>query len=366
MEAKTTPLHSIHEQLGARMMLFGGFDMPVQYSSITEEHLAVRNRVGVFDVSHMGEFLVSGPRAGGFVQNLVTNDATKLYDGRAMYTVMCNEEGGVVDDLIVYRLAEDRYMLVVNAANIEKDFAWASEHNKAGAELSNESDAYALIAVQGPDSPAVVQALTDVDLDALKFYHFAMAGGGGRLPPGVILSRTGYTGEVGYELYLSAADAEDVWEAILEAGLQFDVKPAGLGARDTLRLEAGYCLYGHELDDETTPFEAGLGWVTKLEKGDFVGSGALRKAKEEGSKRKLVGFVMDERAIPRPGYPILDSDGDKIGEVTSGSQSPVLSKGIGLGYVENREDLTTPGSDVLIEIRGRRLKGTVKKPPLHK
>ncbi|MFV1979898.1 MAG: glycine cleavage system aminomethyltransferase GcvT [Rhodothermia bacterium] len=366
MKIKTTPLHQIHMQLGARMMAFGGYEMPVQYSSITDEHLTVRNGVGVFDVSHMGEFLVSGPSAGVFVQELVSNDVSKLYDGKAMYALMCNERGGVVDDLLVYRLAEDRFLLVVNAANIEKDFAWASGHNRIGAELVNQSDEYGLIAVQGPDSTAVVQALTAVDLGTLKFYHFARSGDGGRLPSDVIVSRTGYTGEVGYELYCNAVDSVDVWHAVFEAGADAGIKPVGLGARDTLRLESGYCLYGNDLDDDTNPFEAGLDWATKLDKGAFVGSDALARIKQAGPNRRLVSFVMDERGIPRSGYPILDQEGLNVGVVTSGTQSPVLKTGIGMGYVDNRENLTASGSNVLVEVRGKMIRGTTKKPPLHK
>ena len=366
MKIKTTPIHQIHRQLGARMMAFAGYDMPVQYSSITAEHLAVRNRVGVFDVSHMGEFLVTGPSAGEFIQDLVTNDVSKLYDGKAMYTLMCNERGGTVDDLLVYRLAEDRYLLVVNAANIEKDFEWASGHNRVGADLLNQSDQYGLIAVQGPDSTAVVQALTSVDLSSLKFYHFALSGDGGRLPSDVIVSRTGYTGEVGYELYCGAGDSVDVWNAVFEAGADVGITPAGLGARDTLRLESGYCLYGNDLDDDTNPFEAGLGWIVKLGKGAFVGSDALDLIKQAGPKRRLVSFVMEERGIPRPGYPILDKEGLNVGIVTSGTQSPVLKAGIGMAYVENREDLTVPESNVLVDIRGKMVRATIKKPPLHK
>jgi aminomethyltransferase len=320
----------------------------------------------VFDVSHMGEFMVSGPRARYFVQNLVSNDVEKLYDGKAMYTVMCNEDGGIVDDLLVYRLTEDRYMLVVNAANIEKDYAWAVEHNDAGADLIDLSDSYGLIAVQGPNSSAIVQQLTPVNLGDLKFYHFAISGDGGRLPSDTIVSRTGYTGEIGYELYCKASEAPDIWNAVVEAGDEYGVKPVGLGARDTLRLEAGYCLYGNDLTEDTNPIEAGLGWVTKLDKGDFVGSDALKSVKADGPSRKLISFVMEDRGIPRNGYPLLDGNGTRVGIVTSGSQSPILSCGIGMGYVENREELTSPGSNVLVEVRGRTLKAQVKKPPLHK
>ena len=255
------------------MMAFGGYDMPVQYSGIKDEHLAVRNAVGVFDVSHMGEFVVKGPNAGRFVQQLVTNDIAKLYDGRAMYTVMCNEDGGIVDDLLVYRLDDEEYLLVVNAANIEKDFDWVTSHNDLGADLHNRSDDFALLAVQGPLSKDVVQKLTRTDLDELRFYHLVMTREGGILPAGSVIARTGYTGELGYELYIRARHAETVWNAIFDAGADIPAKPVGLGARDTLRMEAGYCLYGNDITEATNPFEAGLGWVTKLDKGHFIGSG---------------------------------------------------------------------------------------------
>ena len=347
-------------------MPFAGFDMPVQYSGITDEHLAVRNAVGVFDVSHMGEFRATGPGATAFVQNLVSNDVERLFDGRAMYSVMCHEDGGIVDDLLVYRIAEDDYLLVVNAANIQKDFEWASSHLSDEADLVDVSDDWALIAVQGPRSTEVVQELTKSDLDALKFYHFVWSGPDDRLPAGSVVSRTGYTGELGYELYVPAEDAKSVWDAVFEAGEHIPVKPAGLGARDTLRLESGFCLYGNDITDDTNPFEAGLGWVTKLDKGGFVGSEALAAIKEVGTTRKLVGFAMKDRGIPRAGYPLVDAAGESVGVVTSGTQSPILECGIGLGYVAKRDDLTTPGSEVFVEVRGRKLKAEIRKPPLHK
>jgi aminomethyltransferase len=366
MATKTTPLHAAHIEMGARMTKFAGYEMPIQYSSITDEHKAVRNAVGVFDVSHMGEFLVSGPSAEAFVQNLVTNDVTKLYDGRAMYTVMCNDEGGIVDDLLVYRLATDRFLLVVNAANIDKDFAWASQHNHVNARLVNQSDEFALIAVQGPHATTLIQRLTVCDLEALKFYHFETTRDDGQLPEDVVISRTGYTGEPGYELYCRTSDATAIWNNIFRTGADLGVKPVGLGARDTLRLEAGYCLYGNDLDDETNPLEAGLSWVTKLDKGPFVGSPALSEIRDAGLARRLVAFVMEERGIPRSGYSIFDDNGREVGIVTSGTQSPILAKGIGMGYVENRDDLTSPGSSINVNVRGRDLRGTIKKPPLHK
>lgn len=363
---KKTPLHAVHEALGARMMAFGGFDMPVQYTSIIDEHRAVREKAGLFDVSHMGEVLVRGPRAFDFVQHLVTNDAARLYDGKAMYSVMCHEDGGAVDDLLVYRLGEERYLLVINAANIEKDLAWMHDHNPMGAELEDVSEATALLAVQGPEAPAIVQRLTDLDLDDVKYYHFA------EMPPGTfvgceraILSRTGYTGEPGFEVYCEREKAADVWAALMEAGEAHGLQPAGLGARDTLRLEAGYCLYGNDLDDETNPLEAGLGWVVKLDAGDFVGQEALRRVKAEGPKRKLVGLVMEARGIPRPGYEIL-AGGEAVGVVTSGTQSPVLNKGIALGYVPNEPAYTEPGRPLEVSLRGRPGPATVQKPPFHK
>jgi len=348
------------------MMEFAGYDMPVQYSSIINEHLAVRERVGVFDVSHMGEFFVTGPDAEASVQHLVSNDVTKLYDGKAMYSVMCHEDGGIVDDLLVYRLADDKFLLVVNAANIDKDWEWVNTRNTIGAEITNRSDEYALIAVQGPKSPDVIQALTDVDVSAIKFYHFTTPTAGDSLPADLIISRTGYTGETGFELYCKASDAVSVWKAVFAEGEEFGIQPVGLGARDTLRLEAGFCLYGNDITDDTNPYEAGLGWITKLDKGEFYGSTALGRIKEAGLDRRLVAFVMEERGIPRGGYPILDESGNQVGVVTSGTQSPILSQGIGLGYVQNREDLRTPGSKVFIEVRGRALSATVAKPPLHR
>ena len=363
---KKTPLHATHEVLGARMMAFGGFDMPVQYTSIINEHNAVRERAGLFDVSHMGEVLVRGPRALDFVQNLVTNDAARLYDGKAMYAVMCQEDGGAVDDLLVYRMDEERYLLVINASNIEKDLAWMRAHNPMGTELEDVSEETALLAIQGPKAPAIVQKLTDVDLDDVKYYHFA------EMPPGAfvgckraILSRTGYTGEPGFEIYCEAEKATDVWAALMDAGQADGLQAAGLGARDTLRLEAGYCLYGNDLTEETNPLEAGLGWTVKLDADDFVGKSALERVKAEGPQRKLVGLVMEARGIPRPGYEIL-AEGEAVGGVTSGTQSPVLGKGIALGYVPNEAAYTEPGRPLEVSLRGRPAPATVQKPPFHK
>lgn len=362
-----TPLHNIHLALGARMTGFAGYDMPVQYSGIVDEHMAVREAVGLFDVSHMGEVFVEGPRALDFVQHLVTNDAAQLYDGKAMYTVMCRPDGGIIDDLLVYRLREDRYMLVINAGNIGKDVAWMKAHNPMGATLDHASKRVALLAVQGPKSLAVVQKLTDIPLDTLRYYHFIESPAGGFLDcPFALLSRTGYTGELGMELYCDADSAERVWQAVMEAGRDEGIQPVGLGARDTLRLEAGFCLYGNDITEATSPYEAGLGWVVKLDKDDFIGRETLRTIKETGPGRKLVGFVMEQRSIPRQGYAILNADGEEIGAVTSGSQSPVLQQGIGLGYVPNASTYTTPGSSVTISVRGRPFPARVVKLPFHK
>jgi aminomethyltransferase len=362
---KTTPLHDVHEDLGARMMGFGGFDMPVQYSSIIEEHMAVREDAGLFDVSHMGELLVSGPEALPLIQRLVTNDASALYDGRAMYTVMCTPDGGIIDDLIVYRRAEDRYLLVLNAANVERDVEWIREHNTEGATLNDISDDTALLALQGPRSLEIAQPFLDRDLDDLKFYHFWDESGVLDCEE-IIVSRTGYTGEVGLELYVPAAEAPRVWNTLLEAGEDAGLKPAGLGARDTLRLEAGLCLHGNDISEQTNPYEAGLGWLVKLDKGDFVGREALQSIHDDGPSRRLVGFVAAERGIPRHDHVIQSPNGDTIGVVTSGTQSPVLDAGIGLGYVPNEPAYTEPGQSLHIASRRRTFEATVKSPPLHK
>lgn len=364
---KKTPLYQRHIDLGARITPFAGYEMPVQYAGIIEEHLAVRNDAGLFDVSHMGEVFVRGPHAFEFVQHLVTNDAARLYDGRAMYTVMCREHGGVVDDLIVYRLSEDVYMLVVNAANREKDFNWMVHNNAAKAELEDRSDRVALMALQGPNAFGIAEKVADQPLSDLKFYHFR------QLPEGsffgstfALISHTGYTGEPGVEIYCDADRAPAVWDAVLEAGQSSGLQPAGLGARDTLRIEAGYALYGNDITEQTNPLEAGLGWLTKFDKDDFIGKSALEQVRADGPDRKLVGFVMQERGIPRAEYPITDADGAEIGMVTSGTQSPVLRQGVGLGYVPNDPKFTTPGSTIYISVRNKRYRAEVKKPPLHK
>jgi aminomethyltransferase len=364
---KTTPLHQVHRDLGARMMPFAGYDMPVQYSGILDEHNAVRTAAGLFDVSHMGEVSVTGPRARTFVQHLVTNDVEKLEPGRAMYTVMCRPDGGIVDDLLVYCVAEDDYLLVINASNIEKDFAWMEENNPVGATLRDISLEIALLALQGPRAFDIAATLTREPISDIPYYHFRELRDGAFMGlDRVLLSHTGYTGEKGLEIYCRPADAEAVWRRLLEEGESSGLRPAGLGARDTLRLESGFALYGNDITDDTNPIEAGLGWVTKLDKGDFIGREALRKVKEEGPKRRLVGFVLQERGVPRSGYRILDENDAAIGTVTSGSQSPVLGQGIGLAYVANDERFTKPGSKIRIETRGRGLRAEVRKPPFHK
>lgn len=360
-QIKYVPLNDLHIALGGKMVPFAGFNMPVRYSSDNEEHLCVRNGVGVFDVSHMGEFLVEGPEALNLIQRVTSNDASKLVIGQAQYSCFPNETGGIVDDLIVYKLEEEKYMLVVNASNIDKDWAWVNKFNTMGAKLTNVSDDYSLFAVQGPKAIEAVQSLTSVNVSEVKFYHFTVGEFAG--VQDVIISGTGYTGAGGFEIYVKNADAEHVWNAIFEAGKDFDIKPIGLGARDTLRMEMGYCLYGNDITDTTSPIEAGLGWITKFTK-DFTNSKAIKKQKEEGVSRKLVGFVMQERGIPRGHYPIVDVAGDVIGEVTSGTQSPSMGVGIGMGYVKT--EFSKPGTEIFIQVRNKNLKAQVEKLPLLK
>ncbi|SDD08587.1 aminomethyltransferase [Algoriphagus faecimaris] len=358
---KNIPLNDLHVALGGKMVPFAGYNMPVRYSSDNEEHLCVRNGVGVFDVSHMGEFFVEGPQALDLIQKVTSNDASKLVIGQAQYSCFPNVKGGIVDDLIVYKFEEEKYMLVVNASNIDKDWAWINKHNTMEAKLTNASDEYCLFAVQGPKAIEAVQPLTPVNLSEVKFYHFTMGEFAG--VPEVIISGTGYTGAGGFEIYVKNADAEKVWNAIFEAGKDFDIKPIGLGARDTLRMEMGYCLYGNDINDETSPIEAGLGWITKFTK-DFINSEALKAQKEAGVEKKLVGFVMQERGIPRGHYPIVDEAGNSIGEVTSGTQSPSMGVGIGLGYV--KIEFSKPGTEIFIQVRNKNLKAQVEKLPLLK
>ncbi|MHA7129020.1 glycine cleavage system aminomethyltransferase GcvT [Algoriphagus namhaensis] len=358
---KKIQLNDLHIALGGKMVPFAGYYMPVRYSSDKEEHFCVRDGVGVFDVSHMGEFLVEGPEALNLIQKVTSNDASKLVDFQAQYSCFPNETGGIVDDLIVYRYSEEKYMLVVNASNIEKDWNWINQHNTMGARLTNLSDELSLFAVQGPKAVEAVQSLTSVDLKGVKFYHFTVGDFAGKQD--VIISGTGYTGAGGFEIYVKNEDAEEVWNAIFEAGKDFDIKPIGLGARDTLRMEMGYCLYGNDIDDSTSPLEAGLGWITKFTK-DFINAEALKAQKEAGVTRKLVGFVMQEKGIPRGHYPIVDAAGELIGEVTSGTMSPSMNVGIGLGYV--KIDFAQPGSEIYIQIRNKNLKAQVEKLPLLK
>lgn len=359
MELKNVPLHEIHVALGAKMVPFAGFIMPVRYSSDLEEHMAVRKSVGVFDVSHMGEFSIKGPQALDLIQHVTSNDASKLIDGQAQYSCLPNENGGIVDDLLVYKLKDNDYMLVVNASNIEKDWNWISKYNTRGAVMKNISGDTCLFAVQGPKAVGVLQSLTKTNLPQIPYYHFAMGEFAG--VENVCMSNTGYTGAGGFEIYCKNSEAVKIWKAIFEAGRNENIKPIGLGARDTLRLEMGFCLYGNDIDDTTSPLEAGLGWITKFTK-EFTNSPWLKKQKEDGVKRKLVGFKMIDKGIPRHDYPIKDGAGKVIGKVTSGTISPVLGIGIGLGYVtiENSK----PGDEIFIDVRGKSLKGQVNKLPL--
>ena len=359
---KTTAFNSIHKSLGAKMVEFAGYEMPIEYSGIKDEHMTVRENVGVFDVSHMGEFWIKGPKALDLVARITSNDPRILMPGQAQYSCFPNGKGGIVDDLLVYYYEPEKYMLVVNASNIEKDWNWIVKQNeKIGAEIENASDSISQLAIQGPKATATLQKLTDLDLSEIKFYTFTSGKIAG--VDDVIISATGYTGAGGFELYFRNDVAEQVWKAIFEAGEEFGIKPIGLGARDTLRLEMGYCLYGNDIDDTTSPIEAGLGWITKFTK-DFVNSEALAKEKENGPKRKLVAFQMEERGIPRHGYPILDKDGNEIGVVTSGTMSPSLSQGIGLGYVPaEHADL---GTTIYIKIRINKVPATLVKLPFYK
>ncbi|GAB1446067.1 MAG: glycine cleavage system aminomethyltransferase GcvT [Cyclobacteriaceae bacterium] len=357
-EVKRIPLNAIHEKLGAKMVPFAGFNMPVRYSSDIEEHMTVREHVGVFDVSHMGEFTLKGPKALDLIQRVTSNDASKMVDGQAQYSCLPNENGGIVDDLIIYKIKDNDYLLVVNAGNIDNDWNWISKFNTEGADLKNISSDICLFAVQGPKAVGVLQKLTKTDLNEIKFYHFAIGEFAGAQD--VVMSNTGYTGSGGFEIYVHKDNAEKVWNAIFEAGKDANIKPIGLGARDTLRLEKGFCLYGNDIDQTTSPLEAGLGWITKFTK-EFTNSENLKKQKEEGIKRKLVGFKMVDKGIPRHDYEIKNTKGEVIGKVTSGTMSPMLGIGIGLGYVT--VDHASPGSEIFISVRNRDLKAEVSKLP---
>ena len=358
---KNTPLLHIHESLGAKILPFAGYNMPILYEGVNAEHETVRNAVGVFDVSHMGEFLISGPNALALIQKVTTNDASTLTIGRAQYTCLPNNENGIVDDLIVYKLKEEEYLLVVNASNIDKDWDWISAHNDVNAEMKNLSDDYALLAIQGPKAIEAMQSSTTVELADIKNYHFEVGTFAGI--DDVIISATGYTGSGGFEIYCKNDEVERIWMKVFEAGAFYGIKPIGLAARDTLRLEMGFCLYGNDINDTTSPFEAGLGWITKFTK-EFVNSEKLKQQKELGVTRKLVGFELIDRGVPRQDYEIVDKDGNTIGIVTSGTMAPSLNKGIGLGYVTTA--FSAPDSEIYIRIRKNDVLAKVVKLPFYK
>ena len=358
---KDTALSAIHAALGAKMVPFAGYNMPVSYQGINLEHQTVREKVGVFDVSHMGEFFVTGPNALSLIQRVCSNDASKLEDGEAQYSCFPNEDGGVVDDLIVYRIAAEKWLLVVNASNIDKDWAWINAHNTMEASLENSSDHYSLLAIQGPKAIQAMQSLTQENLSAIKFYTFKINTFAG--VENVIISATGYTGSGGFEIYCKNTQVAKIWTKVFEAGADWGIQPIGLAARDTLRLEMGYCLYGNDIDDTTSPLEAGLGWITKFNK-DFINSESLKKQKELGVSNTLVGFELSQRGIPRQGYAIVDAQGNSIGRVTSGTMSPSMGKGIGLGYVPMA--LKEVGSQIHIQIRNKIVPAMVVKLPFYK
>jgi len=340
------------------MVPFAGYNMPVQYAGINAEHETVRKGVGVFDVSHMGEFILKGENALALIQKVTSNDASKLVDGKVQYSCLPNEDGGIVDDLLVYRIDEKTYMLVVNASNIEKDWNWISKYNDLGVDMKDISDRTTLLAIQGPRAAETLQKLTEVDLGSMEYYSFTKGKFAG--VDNVVISATGYTGAGGFEIYFDNAHAEAIWDAVFKAGAEFDIKPIGLGARDTLRLEKGFCLYGNDIDDTTSPLEAGLGWITKFSK-EFTNSTALQEQKQEGVTKKLVGFEMVDRGIPRHDYEIVDEAGNNIGKVTSGTQSPSLQKAVGMGYVKT--DLAKEGTEIFIKIRDNQVKAKVVKTP---
>jgi len=356
---KNTALTQTHAALGAKMVPFAGYNMPVSYEGVNIEHETVRKSLGVFDVSHMGEFLIEGPNALDLIQKVSANDATKLTVGKAQYSYLPNETGGVVDDLIIYKIKDETYLLVVNASNIQKDWNHILKYNEAiGADMRDLSENYSLLAIQGPKAVEAMQSLSSHDLSAIKFYNFIVGDFAGI--EHVIISATGYTGSGGFEIYCKNEEAKQIWDNVLEAGADFGIKPIGLAARDTLRLEMGYCLYGNDINDTTSPHEAGLGWVTKYTK-DFINSENLKAQKEAGVTRKLVGFEMIERGIPRKDYPIVDGDGNEIGMVTSGTMSPSLNKGIGMGYVTT--EFSKPESEIFVQVRKKQIKAKVVKTP---
>jgi aminomethyltransferase len=358
---KNTALTHIHEGLGAKMLPFAGYNMPILYEGVNAEHETVRNSVGVFDVSHMGEFLLSGPNALALIQKVTSNDAATLTIGRAQYSCLPNNDGGIVDDLIIYKMKEEVYLLVVNASNIDKDWDWISSHNDLGVEMRNLSDDYSLLAIQGPKAVEAMQSLSSIDLGAITYYHFEVADFAGR--DNVIISATGYTGSGGFEIYCKNEDAVHIWNAVFEAGAAFNIKPIGLAARDTLRLEMGFCLYGNDINDSTSPLEAGLGWITKFNK-EFTNSENLKKQKEAGVTKKLIAFELIDRGVPRHDYEIVDATGKVIGIVTSGTMSPSMNKGIGLGYVTIEN--SSIDSDIFIRIRKNDVLAKVVKLPFYK
>jgi aminomethyltransferase len=358
---KNTALSHIHEALGAKMVPFAGYNMPVQYEGVTAEHINVRENVGVFDVSHMGEFIIRGEGAFELVQKVTSNDVSKLVNGKVQYTCLPNGKGGIVDDLLVYRMDEQTYFLVVNASNIDKDWDWISRHNTNGVEMVNISEDTSLLAVQGPKAAIALQALTEMNISDMKYYTFQKGIFAGK--ENVLISTTGYTGAGGFEIYFKNEDAEVIWNSIFEAGKECNITPVGLAARDTLRLEMGFCLYGNDIDDTTSPLEAGLGWITKLTN-DFVDSDFLKSQKEAGINRRLVGFELIDRGVPRHGYDVVSEQGDKIGVVTSGTMAPSLKKAIGLAYVP--VDMKAEGTEIYIAVRKKQLKAKVVSLPFYK
>jgi aminomethyltransferase len=358
---KNTALTEKHIALGAKMVPFAGYNMPVTYEGINAEHATVRNGVGVFDVSHMGEFILKGENALDLIQRVTSNNASKLYDGKVQYSCLPNKDGGIVDDLLVYKIDDKTYMLVVNASNIEKDWNWIQQFNSKAVEMHNISDQTSLLAIQGPKAADALQSLTDVDLASMEYYTFVKGNFAGI--DNVVISATGYTGAGGFEIYFENQYADQIWDAIFKAGAPYNIQPIGLGARDTLRLEMGFCLYGNDIDDTTSPIEAGLGWITKFSK-TFTNSEALLAQKEAGIQKKLVGFEMIDRGIPRHDYEIADAEGNIIGKVTSGTQAPSLQKAIGMGYIA--KDFAKEGTEVFILIRNTPIKAKVVKFPFYK
>ncbi len=362
-QMKKTALNAMHRAMGAKMVEFAGFDMPVQFEGINIEHETVRKKLGVFDVSHMGEFWVEGPGAFELVQKLTTNDVAALFDGKVQYSCFPNGNGGIVDDLLVYRFAQDKYLLVVNASNIEKDWNHVNKYNDTGAVLTNASDEISQLAVQGPLALKAMQKLTAEPVEEMEYYTFKVLEFAGE--PDIIFSTTGYTGSGGCEIYMPNDKAEKIYKAVLEAGKEYGIKPIGLGARDTLRLEAGFCLYGNDIDDTTSPIAAGLGWITKFVEGnDFIDRARFEEQKANGVPRRLKGFVLEDKGVPRHGYDIVDENGNEIGRVTSGTMSPMLHQGIGMGYID--KPYWKEGSEIYIKVRNKALKAKVKKPPFYK